>query len=235
MRMALVALCGAVAAAAVMTGCSSDPLTMEERLQVMVQTNKQLQLELFERDRRIAELAGGQTTIQPQHSVGELRPGAAAVEDPFKAMSISFSRLTAGYRGEGPGDEGLRVVFAPEDSSGDVVKRAGSAEIDLYDLALAGADQRIGHWDFTVDQLSHYWVSGMGINTYSLKLKWQNGTPKHRELTLMVRFVTLDGRSLMQQTHFKVDVPEAGAADGAPASAPGDGKSGQAAPPATGK
>jgi hypothetical protein len=199
-------------AVAMTGGCASDPLTLQERLEVMVQMNKQLQVELLDRDRRIAELGGGQAATRPQHPVGDLRPGQGAVEDPFKPVAINFNRLTAGYRGEGlrSPDAGLRVVFTPEDGHGDVVKRAGALELDLYDLALEGKDQKIGHWEFTVDQLSRDWVSGMGINTYSLKLPWQNGLPKHRELTLLARFITLDGRNLTQQTHFKVDLGEAG-------------------------
>jgi hypothetical protein len=210
MRTAFLALIGVVVGFA---GCAPDPLTMQERLEVMVQMNKQLQLELLERDRRIAELGGGQASARPQSPVDDLKPGLTQAEDPFKPVAINFNRLTGGYRGEGPGDEGIRVVFAPEDGRGDVVKRAGALELDLYDLALEGKDQKIGHWEFTVDQLSRAWVSGLGINTYSLKLKWANGqAPKHRELTLLARFVTLDGRNLTQQTHIKVDLPEAGSA-----------------------
>jgi hypothetical protein len=207
----LLALAGL--ALAMTGGCASDPLTLQERLEVMVQMNKQLQVELLDRDRRIAELGGGQAATRPQHPVDDLRPGQNAVEDPFKPVAINFNRLTGGYRGDGPGDAGIRVVFAPEDGHGDVVKRSGALELDLYDLALEGKDQKIGHWEFTVDQLSRDWVSGMGINTYSLKLLWQNGLPKHRELTLLARFVTLDGRNLTQQTHFKADLGEAGGAE----------------------
>ncbi len=210
MKTAILALVGALVGFA---GCASDPLTLQERLEVMVQMNKQLQIELLDRDRRIAELGGGQAATRPQHPVDDLRPGQTAAEDPFKPVAINFNRLTGGYRGEGPGDEGLRVVFAPEDGRGDVVKRSGALELDLYDLALEGKEQKIGHWEFSVDQLSRLWVSGLGINTYSLKLPWPSGRPKHRELTLLARFITLDGRNLTQQTHFKVDLGEAGSAE----------------------
>lgn len=208
MRTAILGLLGVLVGFA---GCAPDPLTLQERLEVMVQMNKQLQLELLDRDRRIAELGGGQASARPQRPVDELKPGLAQAEDPFKAVAINFNRMTGGYRGEGKGDEGIRVVFTPEDGRGDMVKRPGALELDLYDLALEGKDQKIGHWEFTVDQLSRQWVSGLGISTYSLKLKWPNGQPpKHRELTLLARFVTLDGRGLTQQTHFKVDLPGTG-------------------------
>jgi len=205
----LLALAGL--AVALTGGCASDPLTLQERMQVLLEQNKQLQIEVLKRDQKIAEMGGGQSTVQPKHPADDLRPGQSEVEDPFKPVAINFNRLTGGYRGEGPGDAGIRVVFAPEDARGDVVKRAGALELDLYDQALESKDQKIGHWEFTVEQLSKDWVSGMGINTYSLKLPWPNGQMlKHRELTLMARFVTLDGRNLIQQTHFKVDLGEAG-------------------------
>ncbi len=197
-------------ATVVMTaGCSPDPLTLQERLHIANAMVRDLQLELLSRDRRIAELAGGETSTLPQKGPDNLNSGRLARDDPFRAVKISFSRVTGGLDLDGkPGDEGVRVVLLPEDAEGDVVKRAGTVEIDLFDLALVGGNQRIGHWNFTVDQVAHEWVGGFGVDSYSFELKWPGDRlPQHRELTVSARFTTLDGRKLSAQKAIKVQLP----------------------------
>jgi hypothetical protein len=214
----LLVLSAVLAVAVMASGCAPDPLTLEQRVQVMVQMNRQLQLELLERDRRIAELAGGKTTTLPQEKTGEPRPGGELMEDPFKAVRITLGRLTGGMSfADVPYDQGVRVVILPEDKFGHVVARAGAIEVELFDLAIEGGDQRIGSWEFTVDQAVQNWVSGpLGVTGYSLELKWPNGTPpKHDRLTLLVRFTTLDGRPLTAQTDIKVALAGGKPAEGA--------------------
>jgi len=198
------------AALAVTAGCSPDPLTLHERLHIANAMVRDLQLELLTRDRRIAELAGGETSTLPQKSVDKLDSDRLARDDPFRAVKISFSRVTGGLDLDGqPGDEGVRVVLIPKDAEGDAVKRAGTVQIDLFDLALVGGDQRIGHWSFTVDQVAHEWVGGFGVDSYSFELKWPGGRlPEHRELTVAARFTTLDGRKLSAQKAIKVQLPD---------------------------
>lgn len=178
-------------------------------MSVLVEQNRQLQMELLKRDQRIAELGGGQANVGPTKAAGELGASGQSGEDPFKAVDIQFSRVTGGLNLNGKGgDEGLRVAFSPVDKNGDAVKRAGSLELDLYDLAIQDTDKRIGHWEYTVEQVSRSWVSGFGTNAFAMELKWPKGqAPKHRDLTLLARFVTLDGRSLTATKNFKVELP----------------------------
>ena len=217
MRQALLA---ALAAATLVAGCAPDPLTMNERVELMVHMNKQLQFELLEAHRRIAELSGGQGTVEPQHAPDQLSPGMALVDDPFRALHVTLHRLTGGMDTDGnPGDEGLRVILQPRDKAGDVVKRAGAVEVELFDLARTEGDRRIARWEFTVDQTAREWVSGLlGVSGYSFQLPWPGGRrPEHSHLTLMARFTTLDGRPLTAQTDLKIQLPPAG---GAPAAGP---------------
>jgi len=192
------------------TGCAPDPLTLEQRMQLLVHMNRRLQMELLERDRRIAELAGGETSARPQTGVDVLRPGEPLVEDPFKPVRITLGRITGGADFDGlPGDDGLRVLIQPEDKFGHTVKRAGALELELFDLAIEGADQCLGRWEFTVEQAVRQWVSApFGINGYSLEVKWPGGKPPaHAHLTLLVRFTTLEGRPLSTQKDFDVKLP----------------------------
>jgi len=209
------ALWAALAAVTVAAGCAPDPLTMNERLELMVHMNKQLQFELLESHRRIAELSGGQGSVEPKTGPDQLTPGVALVDDPFKALHVTLHRLTGGMDTDGqPGDEGLRVILQPRDKAGHVVKRAGAVEVELFDLARTEGDRRVARWEFTVDQAAREWVSGLvGISGYSLQLPWPGGAPPRRDhLTLMARFTTLDGRPLTAQTDLKIQLPSAGGA-----------------------
>ena len=204
------ALLAALLLVVLMSGCAPDPLTLDERVELMVYMNQQLQIELLESHRRIAELSGGQGSTRLASAPDDLQPGAALVDDPFKAVRIKLDRLTGGLDIDGrSGDEGVRVIVQPEDKAGHVVKRAGAVEVELFDLACDEGDRRIGRWEFTVDQAAHEWVSGLlGVSGYSLELKWQGGRPpQHEHLTLMVRFTTIDGRPLTAQKDIKVQRP----------------------------
>ncbi|MBN2582474.1 MAG: hypothetical protein JXL80_05355 [Planctomycetes bacterium] len=209
MKQSWTLIVSAVALLIASAGCSPDPLTPDERLQRALHENRNLQLERQELARRIAELAGGQTTMSPQQGVDRLDGGQALLDDPFRAVKVEFSRITGGLDTDGkPGDEGVRVVLLPMDKDDDVVKRAGSVEIDLFDLAATDGNQRVGHWDFTIDQAAHEWVSGFGASSYSFELTWPGGRqPQHRDLTVVVHFKTLDGRVLMAQRGVRVRLP----------------------------
>ena len=198
------------AVVAVTVGCSPDPLTLQERLYIATAMVRDLQLELLERDRLIAQLAGGNANTLPQKEVDNPNPKWLVRDDPFRAVKISLSRVTGGLDLDGkPGDEGIRVVLQPKDAEGDVVKRAGTVQIALFDLAITGGNQRVGHWSFTVDQVAHEWVGGFGVSSYSFELKWPGDwRPQRRELTVVVRFTTLDGRKLTAQKVVKVQLPK---------------------------
>jgi hypothetical protein len=192
----------------VAVGCSPDPLTLDQRVEMMVYQSEKLQNEIYELNRRIAELSPeGSGTAVPQHSPTRL---AAESDDPFRATSIGLHRATGGTDSDGKvGDEGLRVVVQPKDASGDVVKRAGAFEIELFDLAIDKGDRRLGKWQYTVDQAAKEWVSGIfGVSGYSFQIPWPEGrVPQHDHLTVAVRMTTLDGRPLTAQKDVVITLP----------------------------
>ena len=205
MRTSLLAVLGLMVVSA---GCTPDPLTLEQRVQLMVYQSEKLQNEIFELNRRIAELSPeGSGTAVPQHVASRL---ASESDDPFRAMTLGLHRVTGGLDLDGkPGDDGLRVVLQPKDGQGDVVKRAGALEIELFDLAIDAGERRLGKWEFTVDQAAKEWVSGLlGVSGYSLQLPWPEGkVPEHDHLTIAVRMTTLDGRPLTAQKDITVQLP----------------------------
>ncbi len=197
-------------------GCAPDPLTLQERLHVMVHMNKQLQLELLQRDRLIAQKLGGEAEIPSAVEAPSLSAESGGPQDPFRPVRITLGKVTGGIDTDGQsGDEGVRLLIEPRDKFDHKVKRAGALEIDLFDLALEGREQRIAQWEFTVDQAAREYVSGMlGIEGYSLELPWPEGTvPEHEKLTILVNLTTLDGRTLSAQKDIRVELPPTGSSD----------------------
>ena len=199
-----------LALAPLAAGCGGpDPLTLQERVQLMVHMNEQLQNEVYQLNRRIAELSpGGTGSTMPQQ--GPDRLAAAMADDPFRAVKLELHRISGGFDADGqPGDDGVRLLVQPRDAQNDVVKRPGAIEIDLFDLMLDEGSRRLGHWEFTVSQAAKEWVTGLlGATGYSFQLKWPGDKPPvHNRLTVMVRMTTLDGRPLTVQKEFDVTLP----------------------------
>jgi len=204
-----IAILSAAALGVAAVGCSPDPLTPDQRLQRALHENRNLPLERQDLVRRIAELGGGQTSMTPREGVDRLDGRTAEAEDPFRAVTIELGRVTGGMDTDGkPGDEGIRVVMAPKDRYNDTVKRAGAVEIEVFDLAMADGSRQLGRWTFTVDQAGREWVGGFGAGSYSFELTWPDGRrPQHADLTVAVRFITLDGRVLSAQRAVRVQLP----------------------------
>lgn len=200
-----------VAAVLSASGCSPDPLSLEQRVTLMVYLNEQLQNENYELTRRIGELSDGDGSVVTRQGADAFTNSLA--DDPFRAVKITLHGLTAGIDLDGvPGADGLRVIVQPIDSYDHVVKRAGAMEIEVFDLAIADGDRRLGKWEFTVDQAAKQWVAGVfGASGYSFELPWPGGkAPQHKRLTLMVRMTTLDGRPLPAQADLSIILPGEG-------------------------
>jgi hypothetical protein len=148
--------------------------------------SRRLEAQLLAARRRIAELEAES-------------PAAAQAppEDPYRAVRVRFGRFTGGLDTDRePGPERLKVVIEPIDAEGDVVKRAGALELELYD---DGADEPrlLKRWEFSRSELAKTWLSGFGIYAYVLKLDWPGGSPPESDkLLLRARFTTLRGKEL---------------------------------------
>jgi len=183
--------------------CTPPALTLEQRIAILLEQKRSLQEEIRQRDLRIAELAGGpSTSTRPQKPT---EPAPLEVQDPFRATAIRFNRHTGGVDTDGrPGDDQIKIILEPLDAEGDVVKRAGSLEIEIFHTA----EDKIARWKFTTLEMSRNWLTGpLGLYGYVLRLPWPEGKrPAHDTLTLRAFFTTLDGRKLTTQTTVKIDL-----------------------------
>ena len=108
----------------------------------------------------------------------------AQISELFTVHGIEFGRLT-GADPDRPG-AGLKVYIVPIDKSGEPIKAAGSFVVEAFDLA-AGENNRVGHWQFALDQAQKNWFGNAMLYTYVLDCPLAEPV-KHAEITLKISF-----------------------------------------------
>ena len=193
-------------------GCSGTSLSRDEQTQVLMAKDRRLQEELHAAQAKIAALTAA--GAQP-------RAVAATPEDPFRAVAVRIDRLSGVVdANRPPADQRLRVIVEALDATGDVVKRAGSLELEAFEHApaagpapgaAAGAGERLYHlWTFSADDLAQAWLSGLGTYGYVLKVPWPGARPPVGEtLHVKARFKTLAGQVLQTEMEIPLPVPAA--------------------------
>jgi hypothetical protein len=141
------------------------------------------------------EQRGGEIPTLPQDRLEQL----------FTVHGIRIGRLSGGVDLDPskPGDEALKVYVAPVDQHGDPIKAAGSFVVEAFDLSLP-ADNRLGKWEFPLEQAEKYWVGELLMYTYVLTCPWQVA-PQTDQVTVRVTFGdALTGREFVEQKVVRV-------------------------------
>jgi outer membrane murein-binding lipoprotein Lpp len=127
----------------------------------------------------------------------------------FTTHGIKLGRLTgpADLDPKTPGNEGLKVYAVPTDAQGQPLKAAGSFVVEAFDLA-KGENNRVGRWEFPLDQAEKNWFGQAMLYTYVLSAPWQGQPPQADELTLRVAFTdALTGRTFTEQKVVRLKSP----------------------------
>src|SRR5262245_3658148 len=106
----------------------------------------------------------------------------------YRADAVKFNMLlTSGQERDGkPGDDALSVLLMPVDAHGDLVKLAGDIDLELFDMSLAPQQQRLGQWNFNIEEVREHWHKGLFSAGYLFQVDWQT-VPASPELTLHAR------------------------------------------------
>ncbi|MBE3096774.1 MAG: hypothetical protein IMZ44_06535 [Planctomycetes bacterium] len=213
-------------------GCATTSLSHDEQVQMLMARDRRGQEELLAAQQRIAQLTA--SGAQP-------RAAPAPVEDPFRPAAVRFGKYSGVLDENRPAtQQRLRVVIELLDATGDVVKRAGSLNLEALTppagsekvsgtLRLkvpdtfsdhpgaappAQAGQPFHRWTFSVDELRQTWLSGLGTYGYILKLPWPAGrAPAGDRLVLRAKFTTLSGEVLTAEAEILLLRPAAAAAE----------------------
>ena len=108
--------------------------------------------------------------------------------DLFTTHGLEFTRLTGGadLDPSKSGDEGLAIYVVPVDQSSQMLKAAGSFDVEAFDLANP-ADPLVGRWHFNLQQSRDAWNGLSLVYCYALICPWQK-IPKHDDVTIKVTF-----------------------------------------------
>ncbi len=130
----------------------------------------------------------------------------------FRATGIRFHKLlTGGDDGDGiPGDELLSALVIPHDADGELVKLPGAIQLDVSDPTKPPGQQRMGAWEFSVEESRAFWRRGFVGSGYLFRLPWKQ-VPETSELVLHARMTTPDGRQFDATQIIHVTPPPADA------------------------
>lgn len=203
MRQALLIPVSLLAAMLLIAGCTTpSKANVELRKQ-----NRELRDEMANLNRVHEADQASLRTLQSSRSVLPTLPGER-IDELFTTHGLSFGRLTGGGDLEAakPGDEALKIYIVPLDQYGDVLKAAGAFTVEAFDLDRPG-EQKIGQWEFPVDQAEKNWYGGALLYTYVLTCPWQT-VPQHSKLTIQVTFLdALTQRTFTQRREITIVPP----------------------------
>ena len=107
-----------------------------------------------------------------------------------------------------PGDDKLKLLLQPIDAMGEVMEQAGNLSISVIDEEADQGEQQIGYWEFVQSEAELFFARDEFDNRgILLELPWEDRIPTHSNLSVYVRFETLDGRVLDTTEYVTIDPP----------------------------
>jgi hypothetical protein len=170
-----------------------------KQVSLLKQENTQLahQVELSETEneqlkKQIQVLSGLQPQVEP--------------EDIYNLQRVKITRYTNFYDKDKDGrKEKLIVYIQPMDADGDIIKAAGSVDVQLWDLNRTDGEVLLGQWRVEPDELKKLWFATILIINYRLTFDVTGIVDKLDEpLTVRVAFTDyLSGKVFKEQKVIK--------------------------------
>ncbi|MBS0209774.1 MAG: hypothetical protein JSS27_12560 [Planctomycetes bacterium] len=164
----------------------------------------------------------------PQVDLPEVPQGAQHEHGPklnstAEVMAITLhQQQSGGVNLDGrPGDDGIAVLVEPRAVDGQLVDKPASISIVLLDPTNHGPEARLARWDFAAADVAKRW-SKLAESTgdappgneptagYKFSMRWTGPPPRHKHLSLNVRYTTTDGRKLDASLPVEIELPNAG-------------------------
>jgi len=169
----------------------------------------ELKVEALQREK--AELAGKveQCQVENERLRQQVKTLDALPKDGrenfYKLTSVRIARFTGFYDTDKDGRrEKFLVYIQPIDTSGDIVKVAGSVQVQLWNLNNPGGQALVGEWQIQPEQLRKLWVAAL-VSDYRLPFD-VSLTPEllAQPLTVKIAFTDyLTGEIFRDQTVIK--------------------------------
>jgi hypothetical protein len=132
-------------------------------------------------------------------------PGDKRADAIYHLKSIKIGRYTNFYdEDKTPGATGkknLVVYVEPIDEMGDVIKAAGTIDVQLWDLNKKESEARLAQWQIEPNELKKLWLDGMLSSSYRLSFDAAGIVDKFdKPLTIKVNFTDyLSGMTFTEQ------------------------------------
>jgi hypothetical protein len=112
-------------------------------------------------------------------------------EDPYKLTGIRIAGYTGFYDKDDTGKRDTLVVYLePIDEDGDIIKAAGTVNVQLWNLNGPGEQAQLGQWEVQPSELRKHWLSAL-ISSFRLSFD-ASMTPELLALPLTVRVTFTD-------------------------------------------
>ncbi|MFC1737514.1 hypothetical protein ACFL1G_00500 [Planctomycetota bacterium] len=145
-------------------GCQSESVGPSRRGEI-----DSLKLQKAELTRQIENLEDQNRQLQQQiKSLAGIEP-EQRFENLYQLQNVGIHKYTNLYDKDEDGKyEKLIVYIQPMDNQGDIVKAAGSVDVQLWDLNKDAADAKLGQWDVKANELKELWFATMVTINYRL-------------------------------------------------------------------
>jgi len=187
-------LCGA--------GCQNDQNQIDPlraQIEKLTEEKAQLQKQLAAAEKKNSEL-------EKRLKVLSALPDRVKGENLYRLQTVRISKYTNLYDKDEDGKkEKLIVYLQPIDEDGDIIKVAGSVEVELWDLSKDQQQALLGRWRIEPGQLKKLWFATILRSNYRLMFDVPEQLEQFTEpLTVKVTFTDcLSGRVFHQQRLIK--------------------------------
>ena len=133
-------------------------------------------------------------------------PEGVKPENIYSVHEIKITRYTNLYDKDKDGrKETLIVYIQPVDQDGDVIKAAGTVDVELWDLNKEDGHAQLGKWHITANELRKLWFKTLLAVNYRLTLDVGGKVENFKDpLTVEVTFTDqLSGRVFKEQKVIK--------------------------------
>lgn len=121
-------------------------------------------------------------------------PAETIARDFYRLQRVRLTRYTGFYDKDKDGaKEKLIVYVQPVDEAGDVVKAAGTVDVQIWDLSADPNRALLGQWHVKAQELHKMWFATLVTINYRLMFDRPQAVPNERPLTVKVVFT--DGLS----------------------------------------
>jgi hypothetical protein len=121
-------------------------------------------------------------------------PPGVGVLPLYRLRDVMISRYSGFYDKDKNGEPDRLIVYVePVDQAGDVVKAAGTVDVQLWDLSADPNRALLGQWHVKAQELHKMWFATLVTINYRLMFDRPQAVPNERPLTVKVVFT--DGLS----------------------------------------